>query len=135
MVAMGEQNKTLQTRERKQYIPSRLKSKTTISTKIIGHILSYGSEIWDFMEESIYSLELSNYIISNNTVYSARSFHSNQHRCTRRTRPATYPSHMERKIIKLRYWDRLCSNDIPMLLKYAVSHASRRVRTVRQENF
>ena len=43
------------------------------------------------------------------------------------------PIHLIWKERILRYWDRLCANDIPMLLKEAVALYSTPVRTVRQE--
>ena len=59
MVAMGEQNNTLQTKAIKQYIPSRLQSESyniLITLKLFDTmvlpILSYGAKIWGFMEDS-----------------------------------------------------------------------------------
>ena len=58
MVAIGEQNNTLQTKAKKQYIPSKIqsistcfnKTKTIFDTMVLP-ILSYGAEIWGFMED------------------------------------------------------------------------------------
>ena len=62
MVTMGEQNNTLQTKAKEQYIPSRLQSESynippvLITLKLFDTmvlpILSYGAEIWGFMEDS-----------------------------------------------------------------------------------
>ena len=55
MVAMGEQNNTSQTKAKKQYIPSRLQSENYnihLFYTMVLPILSYGAEIWGFMEDS-----------------------------------------------------------------------------------
>ena len=79
-------------------------------------ILSYGAEIWGFMEDSSLEAVELHYLKHK----PARSNHSKQYRCKRRTWPAIHLIWKERI---LRYWDRLCANDIPMLLKEAVALA------------
>ena len=103
MVAMGEQNNTckkavysLKTTIRKlQYRPVLITLKL-FDTMVLS-IFSYGAEIWGFMEDSsLEAVELHCF-----EAYPARSTHSKQYRCKRRTWPASYPSHMERKNIEI----------------------------------
>ena len=107
---------SLKTTIRKLQYPPVLISLKLFDTMVLP-ILSYGAEIWGFMEDSSLEAVKLHYL---KHILHVPLTASN---IAVRGELGQLPIHLIWKERILSYWDRLCSNDIPMLLKEAVAQA------------